>query len=55
VDRVNRKLSTTERIRNTKVVDAFTVENGMLTPTMKVKRRIVLAEHAEAVEAMHRR
>ena len=55
VDRVNRKLSTTERIRNTAIVPPFTVENGMLTPTMKVKRRVVLAEHASVAEALHRR
>ncbi|HEV7268653.1 MAG TPA: AMP-binding protein [Falsiroseomonas sp.] len=55
VARVNAKLSSIERIRKTQTVPAFTVENGMLTPTMKVKRRVVLDAHAEKVEGLHGR
>lgn len=55
VGRVNAKLSSIERIRRTATVPAFTVENGMLTPTMKVKRRVVLKEHAGQLEALHSR
>jgi long-chain acyl-CoA synthetase len=53
VGRVNAKLSSIERIRRTASVPAFTVENGMLTPTMKVKRRAVLQHHAAQLEALH--
>jgi len=53
VTRVNRKLSTIERIRHTATVPPFTVENGMLTPTMKVKRRVVLETHGPMVEALY--
>jgi long-chain acyl-CoA synthetase len=52
VGRVNAKLSTIERIRRTATVAPFTVENGMLTPTMKVKRRVVLEAHTAQVEAL---
>lgn len=55
VARVNARLSSIERIRKTAPVAPFTVENGMLTPTMKVKRRVVLDAHAETVEALHGR
>lgn len=55
VSRVNAKLSIIERIRRTATVTPFTVENGMLTPTMKVKRRVVLDAHAAQVEALHGR
>ncbi len=53
VGRVNAKLSSIERIRRNATVPAFTVENGMLTPTMKVKRRAVLQHHAAQLEALH--
>jgi long-chain acyl-CoA synthetase len=53
VARVNAKLSSIERIRKTATVPAFTVENGMLTPTMKVKRRVVLDTHAKVVEGLY--
>jgi long-chain acyl-CoA synthetase len=53
VGRVNAKLSSIERIRRTATVPAFTVENGMLTPTMKVKRRAVLQHHAARLESLH--
>ncbi len=52
VKRVNARLSGIERIRRTAVVPPFSVENGLLTPTMKVKRRAVIAAHAEVIEEM---
>jgi long-chain acyl-CoA synthetase len=55
VARVNAKLSSIERIRRTTTVAPFTVENGMLTPTMKVKRRVVLETHGAEIEALHGR
>ncbi|WP_270935673.1 AMP-dependent synthetase/ligase [Falsiroseomonas oryzae] len=53
VARVNAKLATIERIRKTATVPPFTVENGQLTPTMKVKRRAVLTAHAAVVDGLH--
>lgn len=55
VARVNARLSSIERIRRTATVPPFTVQNGMLTPTMKVKRREVLSRHAETVETLYQR
>lgn len=53
LQRVNGKLSTIERVRRWAPVEPFTIENGMLTPTMKVKRRVALDRHAAAVESLY--
>lgn len=47
VDRVNRRLSVTERIRRHALVSAFTIENGLLTPSHKIRRALVLRRYAE--------
>jgi len=53
VARVNAKLSPVERIRRWQAVpEPFTVEGGTLTPTMKVKRRVVLERYAASVNAL---
>ncbi len=50
VKRVNGQLSPIERIRRTVVLEeGFTVENGLMTPTMKVKRRQVLETHRRLI------
>ena len=46
VSRVNQRLAVTERIRKHAIVVAFTVENGLLTPTQKIRRRAVLERFA---------
>jgi long-chain acyl-CoA synthetase len=53
VERVNARLSAFERIRRWGLVEPFTLENGLLTPTMKVRRREVLRRHRAAVEALY--
>ena len=43
-----------EKVRDLRVVDeAFTVENGRLTPTMKLKRRAIESAYAGLVEEMY--
>ena len=53
VKRVNAKLSTVERIRRFQTLpEGFTVENGLMTPTMKIKRRQVLERYAATVKEL---
>ncbi len=53
VKRVNTRLSTIERIRRfAAVAEPFTVENGLMTPTMKVKRRQVIERYAAEIEGL---
>ncbi len=52
VARVNAGLSVPERVRRHALVDAFTVENGLLTPTQKIRRRAVLAAHAGVLDGL---
>jgi long-chain acyl-CoA synthetase len=49
VARVNRLLSVTERIRRHALVPPFTIENGLLTPSQKIKRSAVLRMHGDAL------
>jgi len=52
VDAVNKRLSITERIRRHAVVPPFTIDNGQLTATQKVKRHIVRQTHADTLEKL---
>jgi long-chain acyl-CoA synthetase len=55
VARVNAKLSSIERIRRwMPAPSAFSVENGLLTPTMKVRRRAVLERYRGELASLNR-
>lgn len=49
VSRVNKRLTVTERIRKQVAVQPFTIENGLMTPTQKIRRRMVLSAHASTL------
>lgn len=54
VSRVNRQLADFERIRRFKVVDRdFSIEQGELTPTMKIRRARVLENHKQLVNELY--
>jgi long-chain acyl-CoA synthetase len=43
----------TERIRKHVVVAPFTVENGLLTPTQKIRRMLVIRANADVLMKLH--
>ncbi len=53
VNRANRRLSVTERVRKHATVAPFTIENGLLTPSHKIRRPLVLAAHAAVLAGLH--
>ena len=54
IKRVNKKLNHWEQIRKwTLVGDELTVESGLLTPTLKIRRKIAEARYASQIEAMY--
>jgi long-chain acyl-CoA synthetase len=54
VDAVNRELTAPEKVRRFIVAEeAFAVENGLLTPTMKIRRHKVRERYAAALDALY--
>jgi long-chain acyl-CoA synthetase len=53
VNRTNLRLSVTERIRKHAVVAPFTIENGLLTPSQKIRRMLVVRANAHIVARLH--
>ncbi|PAP76688.1 AMP-dependent synthetase/ligase [Rubrivirga marina] len=52
----NRAAPSHEKVRDFRfVAEPFTVENDLLTPTMKLKRRAIEAHYADLVESMYER
>lgn len=54
LDRVNKELSVIERVRKFVIAgQPFTIENEMMTPTMKARRHMIRAAYGEALEALY--
>ena len=54
VDRANRKLASFEKVKHFVVADQpFTVENGMMTPTMKPRRHEILRRWGASLDRMY--
>lgn len=55
VDRVNGTLAQFERIKRFELIpDDMTVEKGLMTPSLKLKRKAVVEHHREVVEKLFR-
>ena len=54
VARANESLSVIERVRHFRLMaEAFTVENGTMTPTLKLKRPLIYRLHKELFEGLY--
>jgi long-chain acyl-CoA synthetase len=56
VERINTSLSVIERVRRIVVApEAFTIENEMMTPTMKLRRHVITDAYREKLESLYGR
>ena len=56
VNKVNKQLSQSKKIRKFLLTDkSFNIENNELTPTLKIKRRIVSANYAEQLDKLYKK
>jgi long-chain acyl-CoA synthetase len=54
IKKVNLTLTSHEQIKRFRIIpEEFTVENGLLTPTFKVKRKVVLKQYAEELVLLY--
>jgi len=55
IDEINKNLTLVEKIKIFSLLDEnFSIENGLLTPTMKVKRNKVIAKYKNILEKFYK-
>ena len=55
VDEINKNLTLVEKIKKFHLIEEnFSIENGLLTPTMKVKRNKVIAKYKNILESFYK-
>ena len=54
LENLNKNLSLIEKVKKFKLIkEEFTIENGMLTPTLKLKRKKILEKYKEDLEKLY--
>jgi len=54
VANVNKRLAPLERVRRFALIDEpFSLDNGQLTPTLKIRRHMIRDRHAERIDALY--
>jgi long-chain acyl-CoA synthetase len=54
LENLNKSLSLVEKVKKLKIIkEEFTIENGMLTPTLKLKRKKILEKYKQDLEKLY--
>jgi long-chain acyl-CoA synthetase len=54
IEKVNARLAPVEQVKNFALLDAeFSIENGELTPTMKLKRKAIQTRYRETIDTLY--
>ena len=54
IEKINKKLTLLEKIKRIQLINKnFSIENGLLTPTMKVKRKKVIEKYKDQLEKLY--
>ena len=54
INNINKTLSSVEKVKKFKLInEEFTIENGMLTPTLKLKRKKILEKYKQDLEKLY--
>ena len=54
IEKINKKLTLLEKIKKIQLIDeSFSIENGLMTPTMKVKRKKVAEKYINQLEKLY--
>ena len=55
IDKMNKDVSTIEKVKKFKLItEEFTIENKMLTPTLKLKRKEILKNYKQVIENLYK-
>ena len=53
IDKTNKQVANFEMVKKWAIIDdAFTIDNGFLTPTLKVKRKVVKEKYKDLIESL---
>jgi len=51
---ISRQLATHEKVRKFLLVaEPFTLENGLMTPTLKIKRKTIIEQYDKEIDALY--
>ena len=54
VENLNKNLSIIEKIKKFKLIDEeFTIDNGLMTPTLKLKRKKIIEKYKQDLENLY--